>query len=695
MQSFHVLCVRVVVGLWSLLSLLSMMSLLSILSLVSLMSLMSPRVHALELSCRRCPSGSFLRAPPSGQVACGLCPPNSTTLDSVNATAATDCVCVAGHTSDGGSCVACAETSFKPVVGNHSCTACPEHTFSAAGSVRQEACVCAPGYSLEEASCVPCAPGTWKPGASNDACLPCDAAASSVPAATREEQCLCNAGYSGPPGAACHACEAGKYRERDAQEYICADCPADTYNDQLAATLAVECRACATHTSTFDATGARSAQLCVCRGGYSRAAAWSEAAGWACRACAAGSYQPAGNQSECERCAAGKYADQVAADADVCAACAAGSFAPEAGRSACTACGYNTWASVTGAGNCSACPPYSSLNRTGSSNVSDCVCGAGFRLERTPHRCEPCAAGAYCPGRGLELPCEGTWSAAGASECTPCAANSMPVVPQGMTSPAQCQCRPGAEGTHDSDCTLCAPGKFQARTEVDLSALGYAVAVACQPCPANSYQPAPGSAACPACPGNSSAAAGSDGVNDCYCDAGFHGTIADAADACWVCPAGYFCEGRQPLPTRCRASSHSAAGRASEAECVCDAGFYGASAGEPCLPCPRGAFCSGHLAREACPRNSSSPGRSSAVDACMCLPGTWRGCSISADGSLADDDGRRCSINHTQPCVACPADTVCANETLWNCPEHSTAPAGSRQREACICDDGFFVEYHV
>ena len=499
-------------------------------------------VDASVISCRRCPSGSFLRAAQAGGGGtCGRCPPNSTTLDSVNATAAIDCVCVEGHTSDGGSCVPCAAASFKAGVGNHSCTACPANSVSAAGSSTPGACVCGPGYYLDHApdapdapgapdapdapdACVPCAPGAWKAGAgdSHDACLPCDAAAGSVPGATRAEQCLCNAGYAGAPGAACHACEAGKYRERGAPEYICADCPADTYNDQLAATLAVECTACAPHTSTLAATGARSARECACRGGYSRAAAWSAAAGWACRACAAGTYQPAGNQSGCERCAAGKYADQVAADADVCAECGAGSYAG-AGRSACTACGHDTWVSVTGAGNCSACPPHSSLPRTGSSNVSDCECGAGFRVERRPHRCEPCAAGAYCPGGGRQLPCEGAWSAAGARACTPCAATSQPVLPQGMTAPTQCQCRPGTEGTHDSACAPCAPGSFQNRSDVDSSAVGFvAVAVACRPCPANTYQPAPGSAACRACPANSTSVAGSDGIDDCHCVFGFH-----------------------------------------------------------------------------------------------------------------------------------------------------------------------------
>lgn len=102
---------------------------------------------------------------------------------------------------------------------------------------------------------------------------------------------------------------------------------------------------------------------------------------------------------------------------------------------------------------------------------------------------------------------------------------------QGMTTPTQCQCQPRAEGTHNSDFSLCAQGKFQAGAELATNLgsgglgstdLGHvAVTEECQLCPANSYQPTSGSTSCFACPGNLSAAAGSDCIDDCYCDTGF------------------------------------------------------------------------------------------------------------------------------------------------------------------------------
>lgn len=650
------------------------------------------------LSCERCPLGAYLNGT-SGDASCMSCPSNSTTPDAINATAVDDCVCVSGYTDMSGLCVACARDTFKSDIGNFACETCPAHTHSAEGSISDTACLCAPGYHLTPYGCTECADATWKSHTGNDNCQSCDAAATSVPGATSHEQCLCNAGYSGLPGAACEACAAGKYREASDVRYLCTDCPVDSYHEQLASTVASDCRPCATNTTTLGVAGAASARQCICRSGYARADEWAEAGGWACRACSVGTHQPAANQSSCQECVAGKYTDQVAASADVCASCRAGTYAPSEGLSECVECGVDTWVAGTGSGSCNDCPSHSSLNRTGSSNVSDCVCGAGFRVEATPHRCETCAAGAYCPGRGVQLPCNRSWSGVGAVACTACAANSMPLALQGMTSELQCQCLPGTEGTHDRNCSLCRAGKIQAYEpvvkDVDGAQVHTATAVWCQDCLAGSYQPASGSTACLPCPAHSSAHAGSDAVGDCYCDAGFYGLIASDTDTCRECPGGHFCVGGQPEPALCRLHASSDAGRASEEDCLCEAGYYSISPGSECGSCPRGEYCSGHMSRTQCPRNSSSPVRSAAVEACMCLPGTWRGCTIADDGRYVAESGSPCTVAYDEPCVACPADTVCANETMWHCPEHSTAPAASRHYEACMCDDGYFNDYRI
>ena len=646
-------------------------------------------MHAVcaELSCQRCASGRYLLA---GQ--CVACPANSTTLVHVNATAATDCVCVSGFTNVSGMCEACDATFFKAEIGNVSCTACPANTTSRPGSLSPEACECVAGFRLAVDTCTPCAADTWKHGVGNSGCEPCDAAAHAAPGSTRAEQCLCNAGYAGRPGASCEACVAGTYRTAVAVQYICTACPVDTYNDALAATAPEQCTPCPNHTSTLNTSAVASARQCTCTAGYYRAAAWAQ--DWACRACAAGSYQRADNQSSCEMCTVGKYASAVAAAADVCEACALGKYAPTPGVTVCLLCSPHTWMAERGAGECNACPSNSLLNSSGASNVSDCVCVAGFREQAAPHRCEECAAGAYCPGRGEQRPCNRSWSSAGASTCTACAVNSMPLLAEGMTTPTQCQCRPGSEGTHDSNCSLCPAGKFQEQ-DYDVSsaaqtAVSVAVSVTCQQCPPDRYQSEVGSVSCLTCPEHAAAPAGSDGVNDCLCVPGFYSTISLHNDTCVVCPAGSFCEGGHPEPTPCRAHTNSSTGSKRNEDCVCDAGYYNTAPGKECLSCPRAEYCHGNMTRTQCPGNSSSAPRSGDVTACMCVPGTWRGCTLGFDGQRVDVDGVPCTVDYMLPCTACPSDTLCANETLWHCPDHSEAPPGTSRREGCTCDDGYY-----
>jgi hypothetical protein len=344
-----------------------------------------------------------------------------------------------------------------------------------------------------------------------------------------------------------------------------------------------------------------------------------------------------------------------------------------------------------GAAECTACPANSLLPSSGASNISDCVCEAGFREQAAPHGCEECAAGAYCPGRGEQRPCNRSWSSAGASTCTACAVNSMPLLAEGMTTPTQCQCRPGSAGTHDSNCSLCPAGKFQAHfLDYDVSSGAQtAVSVTCQQCPAGQYQPVAGSTACLACPAHAAAPAGSDGITDCLCRPGFYSTLSNEGDTCLECPAGFFCEGGSPEPTLCRANTNSSAGSERNDDCGCNPGFYSTSAGGQCQPCPRGEYCPGNLTHTECPASSSSPLRSRAVTACMCLPGTWRGCTLGAEGHV-DGEGQPCTLDYELVCEECPVDTLCANETVWHCPAHSAALSGTTRLEGCTCEDGWF-----
>lgn len=643
-------------------------------------------VNCTELSCQRCATGSYLRTDQ-----CVACPLHSTTVDNVNATAAIDCVCVSGFTNVSGHCVPCGAAFFKTDVGNFSCKSCPSNTTSSPGSASLESCECVAGYSLTADVCTPCAADTWKNDVGNTGCQACDPAAHAAPGSTRADQCLCNAGYAGDPGATCEACVAGTYRTD--MEHVCTACPTDTYNADLAAITPGQCIRCPEHTSTVNATGVASALQCTCNAGYYRAATWSN--DWGCRACAPGSYQRASNQSSCELCIAGKYSNVVAAGDDVCEECTPGTYVPVVGSSVCLLCARDTWMDHRGADECNVCPSNSLLNSSGATNISECVCVAGYQRRTNPHRCDDCAAGAFCPGRGEQRLCNRTWSSAGASTCTACAVNSMPLLVEGMTARTQCQCRPGTEGSYDSNCSLCRPGYFQDQfvgydVSYDGNGAGIAVAVECRQCPVDHFQHMVGSTSCLACPVNATALAGSDAVDDCFCVPGFYSTIRAHNDTCVECPAGYFCEGGHPEPTACPTHTNSAAGSTREQDCICDPGFYSRDADSGCLPCPRGEYCQGHTSRTQCPSNSSSAPRSGDVAACLCLPGTWRGCTIGLYGQRIDEEGTPCTVDYMQPCTACPPDTLCANETLWHCPEHSEAEPGTSRREGCTCEDGYY-----
>jgi len=77
----------------------------------------------------------------------------------------------------------------------------------------------------------------------------------------------------------------------------------------------------------------------------------------------------------------------------------------------------------------------------------------------------------------------------------------------------------------------------------------------------------------------------------------------------------------------------------------------------------------------------------------VCDAGHWRGCIQDAAGQYLDNALRPCAIDYSIACFLCEANDICYNETLKQCPEHSTAPAGSDEDRDCVCDPGFFGLY--
>ena len=212
----------------------------------------------------------------------------------------------------------------------------------------------------------------------------------------------------------------------------------------------------------------------------------------------------------------------------------------------------------------------------------------------------------------------------------------------------------------------------------------------CVDCAVGTYAPDDGDAGasnpCVACPSDSSTAAeGSQDVQDCLCNAGFEGTLATDSDSCAACAAGSskLAAGTDPCVecpagtadedstatsdcTDCSTGQFSAAGATSCTACAAGTFDHDTNAATECQDCAAGSYTltAGLLSCEACPANSGTGQTtgSDAVSACLC--------DLGFTGTLVDG---------TSTCTACPEGTYI--DTV-----------GGADQDACIaCDTGRFV----
>lgn len=557
--------------------------------------------------------------------------------------------------------------------------------------------------AVADKSCARCAPGTYNNQIDNTACFDCpqntyndkygaqslhncsqcDNNAASPLQSVSVDSCACNLGYSGDPGTPCTACAAGTFRNA-LESYICEDCPANTFNELLGANSSAACIACPGNTSSQARSHA--IESCVCNAGY-----YAASAVYDCHACLPGNYQSSTNSTSCTPCAAGKYGTTTAANsADFCVQCARGFYSDKQGVTACEQCDVDTWQSSAAARD-TACEPCVANSTThgqkGSTSLYNCICDPGFapRLNATPeYHCVPCPAGKYCPGNNTEAACPAnSFSLLGQSECTVCSDNSY-TSDGGNTDPSQCICKQGYAGTFHDNCTACTPGFFQP-LDFRNSSHGALDIFACQECAAGTYQTLSAASACLHCPESTSSTQQSKQKSDCACNAGYFGLT----DSCELCAPGTYCPGGEFAQT-CRPFSSSAAGAISETDCKCLPGSFSQTDGGTCLLCEPSKYCTGDKNVSTCPPHSTSAPGSFAVQQCTCENGNWRGC-IAHDGNLVDVNGNTCVIDYTTACFPCPPNTVCSNETVTHCPEHSQSDAGSGHADECICLNGYYL----
>jgi hypothetical protein len=294
---------------------------------------------------------------------CVACP--SYTRSAVSSSLQTDCNCNAGYTGpDGGTCTACSAGKFKPTNGSDACTQCavgkyvgslgatydqcvlcPRNSTSPAGSDVISNCICDAGTTgiAHTGSCLPCEAGKFKAAAGSAACALCSAGTystaglsactqcptggTSLEGSREVADCKCNLGYTGPPGQACVACQAGKYKD---------------------VTGTASCSACPINTTSADASSART--HCICIAGH------MGNDGTVCSACREGYYKSATGSAPCANCPLGTISTQSATTS--CATCATGKFSAESRTQ------------------CMSCPEYTTSVYP-SARLQDCKCDAG------------------------------------------------------------------------------------------------------------------------------------------------------------------------------------------------------------------------------------------------------------------------------------------------------------------------------
>ncbi|KAL8271945.1 hypothetical protein Esti_004069 [Eimeria stiedai] len=143
-----------------------------------------PGFYLADDDCQSCQVGSYCAGNLSPPVQC----PAFQTTSGPASSSSKDCVCAAGYYRRGEECVPCGLLTYKPLIGDQACTACPQPAASAAssqlilassspdsamfsskkGATQQSECeICASGYYFDSVSvggCVPCKKDHYCPG---------------------------------------------------------------------------------------------------------------------------------------------------------------------------------------------------------------------------------------------------------------------------------------------------------------------------------------------------------------------------------------------------------------------------------------------------------------------------------------------------------------------------------------------------
>ncbi len=455
-------------------------------------------------TCTACALGTYKVANASVST-CSACAANSITVV-LGAKLASDCLCNPGYTGVTGSCAQSAAGFYKSAAGSAGSVACPDNSWSAAGSVALTDCKCNSGFTGSDGGPCSSSPAGWyKVGSA--AAVQCVANSWSPAGSTAATACLCLAGYSGAPPGACTACGVGRYKE-GTNNNACVNCPANSFSAASVATSALNCTACRSYSTTVSVTGISSPNDCKCDAGYYTLNMNTETA--TCLQCVAGKFAAQG-VAACSNCGAGKFAAAGSTSSGNCVDCTAGKYS-NVNQSQCDSC------------------PANSNSPAASAVQTNCTCNAGtwpqnnVGLNGVP--CTLCLAGTYKPASGPQICTPFTnnvfSSAVGSTSAgtgIACPGNS--ACPDASVSVVDCLWLPGYYGltgaitSTAAQSAACVAGTF--RTTAAQAGDG------CTNCPANSWSnvTAKTDSTCFSCGSNSISPSGSASSAACLCSAGF------------------------------------------------------------------------------------------------------------------------------------------------------------------------------
>jgi len=425
------------------------------------------------------------------------------------------------------------------------------------------------------------------------------------------------------------------YFTSDHTNSACEPCAADSYNPLHNQTQCLACPVRSSHALMASAA----VTDCLCDAGSFRQ---TEAPG-ECELCAAGHYKNESGPAACLPCGVFSTASP---DRLFCE-CDAGhtSSPPDSAVSApvCEACAADTFKEALGQQACDACGTYME-SLQGSTTQMQCLCTLGFAFTGSYDACIACEAGKF----------KATVSnGADGSDCLSCTAGSFSR--NASTNASDCSCNAGfTPGIYQEGCNYCDPGYFKAEPGPEL----------CDACAAGTYNPFQNATRCLDCYAGAVAPETSIALDDCECLAGSE--VNASAFACQMCAAGSYgarqggsceaCENgtfsAEEGLTECNACEmHSSSYLVPHVECQCDAGY---DALQGWMVCPANSSClrcracpanyykelHGDEGCEACQANSESAPASVPQSACQCSVGFVQNgandCDACGPGSFSD-----------------------------------------------------------